>query len=140
MTTIYYVEYVRDDGVTFYYVMFNEIWPLISVVLGIVILLVLIIGFKLNTFISLIITSMITALMLGIPLTKIMETIEKGMGSTLGHIALIFGLGAILGKLLADGGGATRIADTLIQNLVKNMYNGQCLLQHLSSVLHCSLK
>lgn len=32
--------------------MFNEIWPLISVVLGIVILLVLIIGFKLNTFIS----------------------------------------------------------------------------------------
>ncbi len=94
---------------------FNEIWPLISVVLGIVILLVLIIGFKLNTFISLIITSMITALMLGIPLTKIMETIEKGMGSTLGHIALIFGLGAILGKLLADGGGATRIADTLIQ-------------------------
>lgn len=43
-----------------------------------------------------------------------METIENGMGSTLGHIALIFGLGAILGKLLADGGGATRIADTLI--------------------------
>ncbi len=81
-------------------VMFNEIWPLISVVLGIVILLVLIIGFKLNTFISLIITSMITALMLGIPLTKIMETIEKGMGSTLGHIALIFGLGAILGNYL----------------------------------------
>ncbi len=80
--------------------MFNEIWPLISVVLGIVILLVLIIGFKLNTFISLIITSMITALMLGIPLTKIMETIEKGMGSTLGHIALIFGLGAILGNYL----------------------------------------
>lgn len=57
--------------------MFNEIWPLISVVLGIIILLVLIIGFKLNTFISLIITSMITALMLGIPLTKIMETIER---------------------------------------------------------------
>ncbi|MDN8862148.1 gluconate permease, partial [Staphylococcus aureus] len=54
------------------------------------------------------------ALMLGIPLTKIMETIEIGMGSTLGHIALIFVLGAILWKLLADGGGATRIADTLI--------------------------
>ncbi|MGT2356940.1 GntT/GntP/DsdX family permease [Staphylococcus aureus] len=90
--------------------MFSEIWPLISVVLGIVILLVLIIGFKLNTFISIqLSTSMITALMLGIPLTKIMETIEKGMGSTLCHIALIFGLGAILGKLLADGGGATQL-------------------------------
>ncbi|MBO1198512.1 gluconate permease [Staphylococcus simiae] len=94
--------------------MLSEIWPIISVVLGIIILLGLIIGFKLNTFVSLIITSIITALLLGMPLTKIMETVEKGMGSTLGHIALIFGLGAILGKLLADGGGATRIADTLI--------------------------
>ncbi|MEQ6028763.1 gluconate:H+ symporter [Staphylococcus saccharolyticus] len=94
--------------------MFGEIWPLISVVLGIVILLTLIIFIKINTFISLIITSIIAALLLGMPLNKIMETVEKGMGSTLGHIALIFGLGAILGKLLADGGGATRIADTLI--------------------------
>ena len=54
-----------------------------------------------------------TAILLGMPLNKIMETIEAGMG-TLGHIALIFGLGAMLGKLLADGGGANRIADTLI--------------------------
>ena len=56
--------------------MFGEIWPLISVVLGIIILLTLIIGLKLNTFISLIITSMIAALLLGMPLNKIMETIE----------------------------------------------------------------
>ena len=95
--------------------MFTEIWPLITVVIGIVLLLLLIIWAKLNTFIALIITSAVTAILLGMPLHKIMETIEKGMGSTLGHIALIFGLGAILGKLLADGGGATRIADTLIQ-------------------------
>ncbi|MHD0396848.1 gluconate:H+ symporter [Staphylococcus simulans] len=94
--------------------MFTEIWPLITVVIGILILLALIIVLKLNTFISLIITSMITALMLGMPLDKVVETVEKGMGSTLGHIAIIFGLGAILGKLLSDGGGATRIADTLI--------------------------
>ena len=99
--------------------MFGEIWPLISVVLGIVILLTLIIFIKINTFISLIITSIIAALLLGMPLNKIMETVEKGMGSTLGHIVLIFGLGAILGKLLADGGGATRIADTLIAKFGK---------------------
>ncbi|UXR50465.1 gluconate:H+ symporter [Staphylococcus simulans] len=94
--------------------MFTEIWPLITVVIGILILLALIIVLKLNTFISLIITSMVTALMLGMPLDKVVKTVEKGMGSTLGHIAIIFGLGAILGKLLSDGGGATRIADTLI--------------------------
>lgn len=94
--------------------MFGEIWPLITVVIGILILLALIILLKLNTFIALIITSMITAVLLGMPLDKVVETVEKGMGSTLGHIAIIFGLGAILGKLLSDGGGATRIADTLI--------------------------
>lgn len=94
--------------------MFETIWPLATVVIGIAILLAVIIVLKLNTFIALIITSIITAILLGMPLDKIIETIENGMGSTLGHIALIFGLGAILGKLLADGGGATRIADTLI--------------------------
>lgn len=75
--------------------MFETIWPLITVVIGIVVLLSLIIFLKLNTFISLIITSIITAILLGMPLDKIIETIENGMGSTLGHIALIFGLGTI---------------------------------------------
>lgn len=37
------------------------------------------------------------------------------MGDTLGHIAIIFGLGSILGKLLSDGGGATKIAEKLIE-------------------------
>lgn len=94
--------------------MMGEIWPIIGVVIGVIILLVLIMLFKLNTFISLIITSMITGIILGMPIDKIVETVEKGMGDTLGHIAIIFGLGAILGKLLSDGGGATKIADTLI--------------------------
>lgn len=92
----------------------GEFWPLIAVVIGVIILLVLIMICKLNTFISLIITSMVTGILLGMPLEKIVETVEKGMGDTLGHIAIIFGLGSILGKLLSDGGGATKIADTLI--------------------------
>ena len=94
--------------------MMGEIWPLIAVVIGVLILLMLIIWLKLNTFIALIITSMVTGILLGMPLDTIVTTTEKGMGDTLGHIAIIFGLGSILGKLLSDGGGATRIADTLI--------------------------
>ena len=70
--------------------MFGDIWPLISVVIGILLLLSLIIFLKLNTFISLIVTSVVTAILLGMPLNKIMETIEAGMGSTLGHIPLSF--------------------------------------------------
>ncbi|PTK92837.1 gluconate permease [Staphylococcus gallinarum] len=94
--------------------MMGEIWPLVAVVIGVIVLLILIMGLKLNTFIALIITSMVTGILLGMRLDTIVTTIEKGMGDTLGHIAIIFGLGSILGKLLSDGGGATRIADTLI--------------------------
>lgn len=94
--------------------MFGEFWPLIGVVLGVIVLLILIIKFKINAFIALIVTSIFTGVILGMPLDKIIETVEKGMGNTLGSVAIIFGLGAILGKLIADGGGANRIADTLI--------------------------
>lgn len=87
---------------------------ILSVVVSVAILLILIIILKLNTFVSLIITSIIAGVFLKIPVEKIMESIENGIGDTLGHIALIFGLGAMLGKLLADGGGANRIAETLI--------------------------
>ncbi|WP_147535112.1 GntP family permease [Bacillus marasmi] len=88
--------------------------PLFIVALGIIALLVLIMGLKLNTFISLIIVSFGVALALGMPLDAIVKTIEAGLGGTLGHIALIFGLGAMLGKLIADSGGAQRIATTLV--------------------------
>ncbi|TCZ78213.1 gluconate permease [Paenibacillus albiflavus] len=88
--------------------------PLVIVAIGILALLVLIMGFKLNTFISLIIVSFGVALSLGMPLGDIVKTIESGLGGTLGHLALIFGLGAMLGKLIADSGGAQRIAMTLV--------------------------
>ncbi|KOP71678.1 GntP family permease [Cytobacillus solani] len=88
--------------------------PLFIVAIGIIALLILIMGLKLNTFISLIIVSFGVALALGMPLEEIVKTIEAGLGGTLGHLALIFGLGAMLGKLIADSGGAQRIAMTLV--------------------------
>ncbi|KUP31541.1 MULTISPECIES: gluconate permease GntP [Bacillus] len=88
--------------------------PLIIVALGILALLFLIMGLKLNTFISLLVVSFGVALALGMPFDKVVSSIEEGIGGTLGHIALIFGLGAMLGKLIADSGGAQRIAMTLV--------------------------
>ena len=88
--------------------------PLLIVALGIIVLLVLIMKLNINTFISLIVVSFLIAFALGMPLDEIVDTIQAGMGSTLGGIALVFGLGAILGKLIADAGGAQRIAMTLI--------------------------
>nr|WP_230163524.1 GntP family permease [Peribacillus simplex] len=60
------------------------------------------------------IVSFIVSLALGMPLGNVVTSIEGGLGGTLGHIALIFGLGAMLGRLIADAGGAQRIAMTLI--------------------------
>ncbi|MBH5319456.1 GntP family permease [Paenibacillus sp. GSMTC-2017] len=88
--------------------------PLVIVAIGVLALLILIMGFKLNTFISLIIVSIGVALALGMPVNEIVKTIETGIGGTLGHLALVFGLGAMLGKLIADSGGAQRIAMTLV--------------------------
>ena len=87
---------------------------LLIVAIGVVILLFLISKCKLNTFISLIITSLITGLLLGVPLDKLAGLIEKGIGSQVGHLALVFGFGAMLGRIVADAGGAYRIAHTLI--------------------------
>ncbi|MBU8791514.1 gluconate:H+ symporter [Oceanobacillus caeni] len=92
----------------------ENILPLIVVALGVVVLLFLITKLEINTFISLVITAFLVALGLGMPLEEIVESIQGGMGGTLGSIALIFGFGAILGKLVADAGGAQRIASTLI--------------------------
>ncbi|WP_223592054.1 gluconate:H+ symporter [Neobacillus bataviensis] len=88
--------------------------PLVIIALGVLLLLILIMRFKLNTFVSLIIVSYLVALALGIPMKEVVHSIETGLGGTLGHIGIIFGLGAMLGRLIADAGGAHRIATTLI--------------------------
>src|SRR5690625_5033949 len=92
----------------------NEFYPLIIVALGVIALLILIMKLQINTFISLIIVSFLVAFALKMPVDEIVGTITDGMGGTLGSIALIFGFGAILGKLVSDAGGAQRIAMTLI--------------------------
>jgi GntP family gluconate:H+ symporter len=88
--------------------------PLVIIAIGVLLLLIFIMVFKLNTFVSLIIVSFIVAFALGIPVLDIVKSIESGLGGTLGHIGIIFGLGAMLGRLIADSGGANRIATTLI--------------------------
>lgn len=84
------------------------------VAIGVILLIVLITGLKLNAFVSLIIVSFVVALSLGMPLEKVVTSVEAGLGGTLGHIALILGFGAMLGRLIAEAGGAHRISVTLI--------------------------
>ncbi|ANE75169.1 gluconate transporter [Dickeya solani] len=88
--------------------------PLVIVAVGVALLLVLMIRFKLNGFIALILVALAVGIMQGMPVQKVMTSIKNGVGGTLGSLALIMGFGAMLGKLLADCGGAQRIATTLI--------------------------
>lgn len=88
--------------------------PLLIVALGVAILIFLIVKCKLNTFVSLIITSFLIALVLKIPVSQIPTSIETGIGGQLGHLAVIFGFGSMLGRLVSDAGGGYRIATTLI--------------------------
>lgn len=88
--------------------------PLLITTLGILLLLFMITKLRIHTFITLIVVSFLIGLSLKLPLNEVMAVIESGFGDTLAGIGLIFGFGAILGKLIADAGGAQRIAVTLI--------------------------
>ncbi len=81
---------------------------------GIAFLLLLVLKFKIQAFISLLLTSMLVGLFAGMPVDNIMESIEKGMGGTLGVVATLVGLGAIFGKMLEVSGGADVIAASLL--------------------------
>ena len=77
---------------------------------SVLLLLFLVIRMKVSAFVSLLLVSMITALIAGIPVDKVMPTLIAGMGSTLGSITIIVGLGAILGKMIEVSGGAEALA------------------------------
>ena len=88
---------------------------LISIAVGAVaLLLLLIIQFRVHAFVALILVSFLTALVTGIPTANVMSTLTTAFGSTLGGVALLVGLGAMLGRLLEVSGGAQALADDLI--------------------------
>lgn len=85
-----------------------------AAVVGIAVLLILIIRFKLHPIISMMLSSVIIGVGAGMPLSMISETVEKGVGKTLQGIALLVGLGSMFGGILEASGGAQKIAETLI--------------------------
>ena len=90
---------------------------LIAAAVGIIVLLLLIIKFKLHPVISMMIAAIIIGVGAGMPLTMMSSTVEKGVGKTLQGIALLVGLGSMFGGILEVSGGAQRIAQTLIDKL-----------------------
>ncbi|WP_067703966.1 gluconate:H+ symporter [Erwinia sp. ErVv1] len=88
--------------------------PITFIVLGVILLLVLMIVFKVNGFIALIFVSAVVGVAEGMTPLAVIASIQKGVGGTLGSLALILGFGAMLGRLVSDTGAAQRVATTLI--------------------------
>lgn len=89
--------------------------PLLLIALAaVLVLLFLIIRVKLHAFVALILVSFLVALATRIPTADIADVLVEGLGSTLGNVALLVGLGAMLGRLLEVSGGAQVLADRLI--------------------------
>ena len=89
--------------------------PLLIVLVGILLLFLLIVRFKLNAFLTFIIVSLFVGLAEGMELDRVVDSIQNGIGNTLGFLILILGLGAMLGKLVADSGAAQRITSKLVE-------------------------
>ena len=87
---------------------------LVSAFCAVITLILLIAWARLNPFVVIFAVSLGLAVVTGMPLPKIVKSFETGLGGTLGHIAIIIGLGTMLGKMVAESGGAERIAQTLI--------------------------
>lgn len=89
---------------------------LLACLSGIVLLLFLILVLKLHAFISLLISSICVGLMAGMEASAILDSIQEGMASTLGFVAMVVGLGSIFGALLQHSGGAAAIANHLLHS------------------------
>ncbi|MFD7154987.1 SLC13 family permease [Kribbella sp. NPDC059898] len=84
-------------------------------VLGIAIIVVLIVALKVHAFLSLTIGALFVGVASGIAAGDVTKSYENGVGSVLGYVGVLIALGAMVGKLLADSGGADQVVDTLLR-------------------------
>jgi GntP family gluconate:H+ symporter len=93
---------------------------LVVAAIGIALIVVLIAKLKLHPFLALVLGSAFVGLASGVELAKVITNFEDGVGGVLKEVGLLIALGAMLGKLLADSGGANRVVDTLLDKASGN--------------------
>lgn len=85
-------------------------------IVSILVLLLLIIVVRMQAFIALILVSLLAAVAGGVPVQDIANTIQEGMAGTLGYIAIVIGIGTMIGEMLQVSGGAQQIANTIVKS------------------------
>ncbi len=88
----------------------HSLFLILAASVSVIGLIVLIAVVKLNPFISLLLASLGLAFAARMSLSAIVHSFEAGLGNTLGHIAVVVALGTMLGKMMAESGGADQIA------------------------------
>ena len=94
---------------------YHGAYLLVLALAAIIALILLIARLKINPFIALMTISLVLAGASGMPLPTIVKSFENGVGGILGHIAIIVALGTMIGKMMAESGGADQIAQTMIR-------------------------
>ena len=92
----------------------TRLMPIVIVLLGVLVLLLLIAGAKLNPFIAFLLVALGVGAVQGLPFADSVQAIQRGIGGTLSSLVIILGFGAMLGKLVADSGAAQRITQRLV--------------------------
>jgi gluconate transporter len=87
---------------------------------AIVLLLVLILAVRLHAFLALLISAMVLGVAAGMPPDKVLKSIQNGFGEALGFIAVVVGLGAMIGRFLEHSGGGRALADWLLAKFGKD--------------------
>ncbi|WP_102325375.1 GntT/GntP/DsdX family permease [Komagataeibacter saccharivorans] len=84
---------------------------------SIAVLLLLILRLRLHPFVALLVVAIGVALLTGMPVAKLTDAIQGSMGRTMGHIAIIVALGAMIGRMIDLSGGAAVVADGLVRRV-----------------------
>ena len=95
--------------------MSHETFLLVDALIAIVGLIVLITRFRIHPFIALTLAAGFLGLTSGMPVALVMKSFQDGFGGVLGFVGIVLALGTMLGKLMAESGGADQIARTLVQ-------------------------
>jgi GntP family gluconate:H+ symporter len=85
--------------------------------LGVALLLVMIIRFKIQAFVALLTVSILVAVASSIPLQDVFTVVSSGVGSTMGKVAILIALGAVLGRMIEVSGGVQSLADHFTRKL-----------------------
>ena len=93
----------------------NPILLVSAAIIGLVIMLILIIKFKIQAMISILIGAIAIGLISGMPVEYIITAVNDGIGNTLKGIALLVGLGSMFGAILEVSGGAQTLAVTMVK-------------------------